>query len=77
MWSSVPVPPAPADQPVEGSVLLTDKDSFLAHLTDIQQLKTYIHLYNCANCEISGVTLRDASGFTVIPANCENVIIET
>ena len=70
------VPPAPADQPVEGSVLLTDKESFLAYLADIQQLKTCIHLYNCANCEINGVTLRDASGFTVIPANCENVIID-
>jgi len=70
------IAPWPADSHVEGSVLLKDKETFLNYLTDTRQLKTCIHLYNCENCEINGVTLRDSSGFTVIPANCENVIID-
>jgi len=70
------VPPAPVGTKVKGSVLLQDKDAFLAFLEETRQLKTCIHLYQCENCEINGVTLRDSSGFTVIPANCENVVID-
>jgi len=62
--------------PIKGSVILQDKDSFLKKLKDEQFLYTCIHLYDCKNILIQGVTLRDASGFTVVPCNCENITID-
>lgn len=62
--------------PVKGTALLQDKDAFLKFLEDGNYLYTCIHLYQCKNVEIKGVTLRDSSGFTIIPANCENMTID-
>lgn len=62
--------------PVKGSVLLQDQDAFLQFLEDGKYLYTCIHLFRCRNIEIKGITLRDASGFTVLPANCENMTID-
>ena len=62
--------------PVKGSAMLQDKDAFLKYLEDGHYLYTCIHLYECKDIEIKGVTLRDASGFTVLPANCENLMID-
>ncbi len=62
--------------PVVGSVLLRDRESFWNFLTENHYLHTCIHLFGCKNAEINGVTLRDASGFTVIAANCEHLTID-
>ena len=68
--------PDPAEPPVKGSVLLKDRKTFEAYLTDTKQLKSCIRLYQCTNCRVVGVTLRDAPTYTVIPANCENVVFD-
>ena len=62
--------------PVKGSKLLQDKEEFLAFLKKGNYLYSCIHIYECQNILIQGVTLRDASGFTVLPANCENLTID-
>jgi len=64
------------ENPEKGSKLLQDKEDFLAYLKNNRNLYTCIHVYECENVLIQGVTMRDASGFTVIPANCENVTID-
>ncbi len=35
-----------------------------------------IRFYNCRNVVIKGIICRDSSTFTVIPANCDNVVID-
>ncbi len=35
-----------------------------------------IRLYSCRNCSIEHITFRDSSTFTVVPAACENIVID-
>lgn len=65
----------PQDPPV-GSVILHNPEQFLEFMEQWEQLSACIHLYQCKNTEINGVVLRDSSGFTVIGANCENLICD-
>ncbi len=62
--------------PVRGSVLLKDKDEFWSFLQEKNYLNTCIHIFECKNVEVRGVTMRDPSGFTLIAANCENMTID-
>lgn len=68
--------PAPGQPPVKGSVLLKDRESFEAYLVETNQLKSCVRLYRCKNCQVTGVTLRDAPTYTVIPAHCDNVVFD-
>ena len=62
--------------PVKGSSVLQGKDAFWELLADDEYLYTCIRLYACKNIEVKGVTLRDGTTFTFIPANCENLVID-
>ena len=61
---------------------VTDRDYFLdndrlrAYLEEHQVLKGCIHLHNCTNCIIEHITCRDSSTFTIVPAACENILID-
>ena len=70
------LPVAEPVYPVKGSSILQDKNEFLKLLEDKNNLFTCLHLYGCKNVEIKGVTLRNAAAFTVVPANCENLVID-
>jgi len=63
--------------PVKGSAVLQDKNAFLDMLEKGNYLYSCIHLFECKNVEITGVTLRDSSAYTVTIANCENLTMDT
>ncbi len=54
----------------------TDRESLLALLTKKRVLDGIIRFYRCKNVRVEGVILRDASTFALIPANCEDVVLE-
>ena len=62
--------------PVQGTNVLKDKDVFWDILDTAEYLYTCIRLYGCKNAEVKGVTLRDGTTFTFVPANCENLVID-
>lgn len=39
-------------------------------------LTSCIHLYHCSNVEINGIVLRDAPGYTITEADCENAVCD-
>ncbi len=62
--------------PVKATSILTDKDSFKDFLEKFGVPYSCIHLYGCEDCLVQGVVLRDAPGFTVIGANCKDLVID-
>ena len=45
-------------------------------IKDNQVLNGCIRFYHCRNCKVEHITCRDSSTFTIVPAICENVVIE-
>ena len=54
----------------------TDREAFLQFLTENRVLDGILRFYRCGNIRVEGVTLRDASTFALIPAQCEDVVID-
>lgn len=54
----------------------SDRETFLTFLTDNHVLDGILRFYRCKNIRVEGVTLRDASTFALIPAQCEGVVID-
>lgn len=54
----------------------TDREAFLSFLTNNRVLNGLLRFYRCNNIHVEGVTLRDASTFALIPANCDGVVID-
>ena len=58
------------------------KDFFLdngrlkAYINEHKVLNGLVRFYNCINCTVEHVTLRDSSTFAIVPAACENVVID-
>lgn len=67
---------APAAEPVQGSVLLEDRDSFLSWLEENQVLNGCVRLYACRNTLVQGIVCRDSASFTIIEANCEDTVCD-
>ena len=53
-----------------------EEDELLSYLKKYRTLYGNIRLYYCTNCEISGVICRDSSTFCIIPASCNNLLID-
>lgn len=53
-----------------------DKAGFDAYLEDNKVLGGCIRLYRCKNSIVKGVTMRDSSTFCLIPADCDNILID-
>lgn len=62
--------------PFDYDAQIRTSDEIRAVLARDKVLKGCIRFYRCRGCEIKGVVCRDSSTFTVIPANCENVVID-
>ncbi len=54
----------------------TDREEFLQFLADTRVLDGILRFYRCKSIRVEGVTLRDASTFALIPANCDGVLID-
>ena len=52
------------------------KDLFDKYMAETKCLKGNLRFYFCKNVEIEGVIMRDSSTFCLIPARCENVVID-
>ena len=52
------------------------KDLFDKYMEETKCLKGNIRFYFCKNSEVEGVIMRDASTFCLIPACCENILID-
>ncbi len=57
---------------IAGTSVLENAEQYREFLKHWNMLYGCIHLYGCKNAEISGLVLRDAPGFAVVLANCEN-----
>ncbi len=53
-----------------------EREEFLQFLADTRVLDGILRFYRCNNVRVEGVTLRDASTFALIPANCDGVLID-
>ncbi len=53
-----------------------DREEFLQFLSDRRVLDGILRFYRCKNIRVEGVTLRDAATFALIPANCDDVVID-
>ena len=53
-----------------------DTDELKKFLKETKTLNGCIRFYNSKNIKISGITCRDAATFTIIPANCDNVVFD-
>ncbi len=51
-------------------------DRLRAFIARENVLNGCIRLYGCRNCSIEHITFRDSSTFTVVPAACENIVID-
>lgn len=54
----------------------TDKAEYDAFCAKEKVLKGNVRFLRCKNCALKGVTLRDSSTFSVVPADCDNVVID-
>ena len=52
------------------------REGLLSFLDDNRVLDGILRFYRCKNIRVEGVTLRDASTFALIPANCDGVVID-
>lgn len=53
-----------------------DNDKLRKYIDEHAVLNGLVRLYNCKNCLIEHVTLRDSSTFAIVPAACENILID-
>ena len=53
-----------------------DNDRLKAYINEHQVLNGLVRFYNCKNCTVEHITLRDSSSFAIVPAACENVVID-
>ena len=53
-----------------------DREAFWQFMADTRCLNGILRFYRCRNIRVEGVTLRDASTFALIPANCEDMVID-
>ena len=54
----------------------TEREEFFSYLKENRVLKGILRFYRCRNIRVEGVTLRDASTFALIPAQCEDMVID-
>lgn len=60
---------------VYGDMPREEKELF-AYLDKYRTLKGNIRLYYCTNSIVDGIICRDSATFCIIPANCENIVID-
>lgn len=53
-----------------------DNEKLRAYIEEHKVLNGCVRLHSCKNCTIEHVTFRDSSTFTIVPAACENVLID-
>ncbi len=70
------VPTEEPQNPVVGSSILTDRQSFREFLSRWNMIDSPVQLYGCENVELNGLIIRDSVGFTVTAANCENFVCD-
>ncbi len=61
---------------IKGTSIVESKEQFTAFLKKWNTVNSPIQLYCCENIEINGITIRDSCGFTVMPANCKNLVCD-
>ncbi len=52
------------------------KEGILNFLKEKKVLNGLVRFYRCRNCELNGPILRDSATFCVIPAACDNIVID-
>ena len=55
---------------------LTNEDNLRRHIEEDHVLNGCVRFYNCRDFSVEGPILRDSSVFALIPANCEDFVIE-
>lgn len=53
-----------------------DNDRLRAYIDEHRVLNGLVRFYNCKNCSVEHVTLRDSSTFAIVPAASENIVID-
>ena len=53
-----------------------DNARLKAYISEHKVLNGLVRLYNCRNCTVEHITLRDSSTFAVVPAACDNIVID-
>ena len=53
-----------------------DNDRLRAFIQENKVLNGLVRFYGCKNCTVEHVTLRDSSIFAIVPAACENIVID-
>lgn len=69
----------PVVDPRDGEGLddaLLDTENLRKLLDEKSVLNGCVRLFKCKNCTVEHITCRDSSTFTVVPAACENIVID-
>ncbi len=56
--------------------LFLDMAALRSYISELHVLNGNIRLYSCRNCRIEHITCRDSSTFSIVPAACENILIQ-
>ena len=59
-----------------GIYFIEDKEKFDEYMDNTKCLKGLVRFYFCKNINFEGIVLRDSSTFCVIPAVCENIVMD-
>ena len=59
-----------------GEPIPVDKEGYDKFAEENQVLKGNVRLLRCKNCVLHGVTLRDSSTFSIVPADCDNLVVD-
>ncbi len=68
----VPVTFLTGDDPI----FIDHEEALRAYLKEHQVLRGCIRFYQCRHVTVRGITCRDSSTFTIVPAACEDVLID-
>ena len=60
----------------EEAALFLDNDKLRAYEAEHKTLNGLIRFNNCKNCTVEHITCRDSSTFAIVPAACDNVLID-
>ena len=59
-----------------GEPIPVDREGYDKFVADNQVINGNVRFLRCKNCVLHGVTLRDSSTFAVVPADCDNVVVD-
>lgn len=60
----------------EAASLFLDNDKLRAYEKEHKTLNGLVRFNNCKNCTVEHITCRDSSTFTIVPAACDNILVD-